>query len=139
MKKEEDGTKALLVYPEYPDTFWSFKYALENFTDQKAAFPPLGLMTVGAMLPQDWDLKLIDMNVKELLDIHIGWADIVFISAMLAQAESAQEVIWRCKKAGKRVVVGGPAFTACHEEFSGFNHVISGEAEEILFFFFSKI
>ena len=66
MKKEKGNTKVLLVYPEYPDTFWSFSYALKQFTSEKAAFPPLGLMTVGAMLPQNWNLKLIDMNVKEL-------------------------------------------------------------------------
>jgi radical SAM superfamily enzyme YgiQ (UPF0313 family) len=132
MKKEKNGTRALLVYPEYPNTFWSFEYALKQFTSKKAAFPPFGLMTVGAMLPQNWNLKLINMNVKELLDIHIEWADIVFVSAMLAQAESAQNVIWRCKEFGKKVVVGGPAFTACHEQFFGFDHVLSGEAESIL-------
>ncbi|MFA6285147.1 MAG: radical SAM protein [Parcubacteria group bacterium] len=132
MKDEKGKIKALLVYPEYPDTFWSFSYTLKQFTTEKAAFPPLGLMTVGAMLPQDWNLKLIDMNVKELLDVHIEWADIVFVSAMLAQAESAQNVIWRCKEFGKKVVVGGPAFTACHEQFFGFDHVISGEAEDTL-------
>jgi len=130
---------ALLVYPKYPDTFWSFKHTLEQFTSKKAAFPPFGLMTVGAMLPQDWKLKLIDMNVKELLDVQIEWADIVFVSAMLAQGKSAQEVILRCKKAGKRVVVGGPAFTACHEEFSGFDHVICGEAESTLPFFLKDL
>jgi radical SAM superfamily enzyme YgiQ (UPF0313 family) len=124
--------KALLVYPKYPDTFWSFKRTLEQFTDELAAFPPLGLLTVGAMLPKDWRVKLVDMNVKELTDGHICWADIVFVSAMLAQARSAQETILRCKEAGKVVVVGGPAFTACHERFSEFDHVICGEAEEIL-------
>lgn len=123
---------ALLVYPKYPDTFWSFKYALEQFTSEKASFPPLGLMTIGAMLPKKWKLKLVDMNVSSLSDAQIEWADLVFVSAMLAQAQSAQNVIWKCKAAGKKVVVGGPAFTACHEEFSGFDHVISGEAEDIL-------
>ncbi|MDD5489322.1 MAG: radical SAM protein [Candidatus Moranbacteria bacterium] len=122
----------LLVYPKYPNTFWSFKYSLEQFTSEKASFPPLGLMTVGAMLPKDWNLKLVDMNVGELTDTHVEWADLVFVSAMLAQAQSAQDVIRRCKKAGKRIVVGGPAFTACHEKFSGFDHVVSGEAEDIL-------
>jgi len=124
--------KALLVYSKYPDTFWSFEYTLEQFTSEEAAFPPLGLMTIGAMLPKDWELKLVDLNVMELTDAHIEWADLVFVSAMLVQAESAQQTISRCKNEGKRVIVGGPAFTACHKEFSGFDHVISGEAEEIL-------
>ncbi|MBU1248787.1 MAG: cobalamin B12-binding domain-containing protein, partial [Proteobacteria bacterium] len=71
-----------LIYPEYPDTFWSFKTVL-SYISKKAAFPPLGLMTVGAMLPKEWTLTLVDMNTRPLLDQHIQEADMVFISAML--------------------------------------------------------
>ena len=76
--------KILLVYPKYPDTFWSFKHALK-FISKKAAFPPLGLMTVAAMLPEQWEKKLVDMNVTHLTDGDIAWADYVFISAMEVQ------------------------------------------------------
>ena len=80
----------LLVYPMYPDTFWSFKHALK-FVSKKASFPPLGLLTVAAMLPEDWNKKLIDMNANSLEDKDILWADYVFISAMSVQSESANE------------------------------------------------
>lgn len=74
--------KILLVYPNYPDTFWSFKHALK-FVSKKAALPPLGLLTVAAMLPADWEKKLVDMNVTRLTDSDIKWADYVFISAII--------------------------------------------------------
>jgi hypothetical protein len=97
--------KILLVYPEYPPTFWSFKYSL-RFISKKAAFPPLGLLTVAAMLPGDWRKKLVDLNVEPLSDEHLAWADMVFISAMIVQKESAQLVIKRCRAHGKKVVAG---------------------------------
>ena len=68
----------LLVYPMYPDTFWSFKHALK-FVSKKASFPPLGLLTIAAMLPEDWNKKLIDMNATRLEDEDILWADFVFL------------------------------------------------------------
>ncbi len=74
----------LLIYPEFPDTFWSYKYALK-FIRKKAAFPPLGLLTVAAMLPGNWAKRLIDINVTKLTDKELQWADIVFISAMAVQ------------------------------------------------------
>ena len=117
---------ALLVYPQYPDTFWSFKHVL-RFVSKKAAFPPLGLLTVAAMLPEEWSKKLVDANVVELKDEHIEWADIVFISAMIVQKESAQEIINRCKSHGKIIVAGGPVFTTQHEKFSGVYHFILNE------------
>ncbi|MBI2626546.1 MAG: B12-binding domain-containing radical SAM protein, partial [Candidatus Nealsonbacteria bacterium] len=69
--------KILLVYPKYPETFWSFKHALK-FIGKKATFPPLGLLTVAAMLPSDWQKKLVDMNVENLGDSDIKWADYIF-------------------------------------------------------------
>jgi radical SAM superfamily enzyme YgiQ (UPF0313 family) len=118
----------LLIYPKYPDTFWSFKHALK-FVSKKAAFPPLGLLTVAAMLPEEWDKKLVDMNVNRLTDIDIEWADYVFISAMAVQAKSVKEVINRCKNFDTKIVAGGPLFTTGFREFDGIDHFVLGEAE----------
>jgi len=125
--------RVLLVYPQYPDTFWSFKHALK-FISKNATFAPLGLLTVAAMLPNEWEKKLVDINTTTLTDKAIKWADYVFISAMTVQQDSAREVIERCKKFGIKTVVGGPLFTAGYEEF-GFDdidHLILTEAENIL-------
>lgn len=121
----------LLVYPKYPDTFWSFKTVL-HFVSKKAAFPPLGLMTVAAMLPQEWGKKLVDVNVSELTEEQILWADMVFVSAMIVQKESAQEIISRCKALDKTIVAGGPVFTTQHENFRGVDHFVLNEAEVTL-------
>ncbi|MFC1942975.1 B12-binding domain-containing radical SAM protein [Chloroflexota bacterium] len=123
--------KILLVYPRYPDTFWSFKHALK-FVSKKAAFPPLGLLTVAAMLPEEWEKKLVDINVTRLTDSDIEWADYVFISAMEVQKESAKEVIAQCKKLDAKIVAGGPLFTTGYEEFDGVDHFVLGEAEVTL-------
>ena len=120
--------KILLVYPKYPDTFWSFKYALK-FISKKAAFPPLGLLTVAAMLPSDWEQRLVDMNITPLNDSDLGWADYVFISAMSVQRDSSVDVIRRCNALGKKIVAGGPLFTASHDEFQGVDHFVLNEAE----------
>ena len=123
--------KILLVYPQYPDTFWSFKHALK-FVSKKAAFPPLGLLTVAAMLPGNWEKKLVDMNVTRLKDSDIKWADYVFISAMVVQKKSVKEVVGHCKYLGAKIVAGGPLFTTEFEEFSGIDHFVLGEAEVTL-------
>ncbi len=118
----------LLVYPMYPDTFWSFKHALK-FVSKKASFPPLGLLTVAAMLPEDWNKKLIDMNANSLEDEDILWADYVFISAMSVQSKSANEVIARCKKLNTKIVAGGPLFTSSYENYEDVDHLVLNEAE----------
>jgi len=118
----------LLVYPEYPDTFWSFSYALK-FISKKAAYPPLGLLTVAAMLPPEWDKRLVDMNVRKLDDKDLRWADFVFISAMSVQKESVRTVLARCRELGVRVVAGGPNFTNDYEEFGDVDHLVLNEAE----------
>ncbi|RLB04265.1 MAG: B12-binding domain-containing radical SAM protein, partial [Deltaproteobacteria bacterium] len=123
--------KILLIYPKYPDTFWSFKYALK-FISKKASFPPLGLLTVAAMLPSHWQKRLVDMNVRPLSDEALQWADYVFISAMAVQKESAIEVINRCKRMGIKTAAGGPLFTAEYEEFKDVDHLILNEAEKTL-------
>ncbi len=118
----------LLLYPEFPDTFWSFKHALK-FVRKKASLPPLGLLTVSAMLPDGWQRKLVDLNVSKLSQKEIEWADIAFISAMGVQKESAQQIVRRCKNAGLRVVAGGPLFTSEPEQFPDVDHLVLNEAE----------
>jgi len=123
--------KILLVYPQYPDTFWSFRHAL-RFISKKASFPPLGLLTIAAMLPSEWEKKLVDMNVTPLTDDDLNWPDYVFISAMIVQSDSAKEVIARCQKFNTKVVAGGPLFTTGYEEFDEVDHFVLGEAEVTL-------
>ena len=125
---KEYNLKVLLVYPRYPDTFWSFKHALK-FISKKAAHPPLGLLTVAAMLPNEWEKKLVDMNTTSLSDRDVKWADYVFMSAMAVQKDSAISVIKRCKKQGVKVVAGGPLFTTGYQEFDGVDHFVLNEAE----------
>ena len=120
--------KILLVYPKVPDTFWGFKHALK-FISKKAANPPLGLLTVAALLPKEWDQKLVNMNVMSLKDKDLKWADFVFISAMAIQKESVKEIISRCKKMGIKIVAGGPLFTSNHDEFDEVEHLVLNEAE----------
>lgn len=112
----------------YPDTFWSFKHALK-FVSKKASFPPLGLLTVSAMLPKDCNKKLIDMNANQLTDDDILWADLVFISAMSIQSESADDVIKRCNKLNALIVAGGPLFTSSPELYDNVDYLILNEAE----------
>lgn len=118
----------LLVYPKFPNTFWSFAYALW-FVGKKAAYPPLGLLTVAALLPEKWHKRIVDMNVSKLTDWDIQGADYVFVSAMSVQQSSAREVISRCKKLGVKVVAGGPLFTTQSEDFSEVDYLVLGEAE----------
>jgi radical SAM superfamily enzyme YgiQ (UPF0313 family) len=124
--------KILLLYPEYPVTFWSFKYALK-FISRKAAYPPLGLLTVASMLPEDWEVRLLDMNVKKLRDKDLKWANCIFISAMMVQTESVRDILRRCEGLDCKVIAGGPLFTSGHEEYvDSVDHFVLGEAEQIL-------
>ena len=120
--------KVLLIYPEFPDTFWSFKHALK-FVRKQASTPPLGLLTVAAMLPVSWEKRLVDLNVRKLTDEDLGWADISFISAMTAQRNSVYQVICRCKAYGLKVVAGGPLFTAEYDQFDEVDHFVLNEGE----------
>jgi radical SAM superfamily enzyme YgiQ (UPF0313 family) len=138
IRLREHSVKILFVYPQYPDTFWSFKHALK-FVSKKAAFPPLGLLTVAAMLPEGWEKKLVDMNVGILTDRDIKWADYVFISAMVVQEDSVKEVIIRCRKLGTKIVAGGPLFTTGYKEFEGVDHFVLGEAEVTLYPFLEDL
>ncbi|MBD3290547.1 B12-binding domain-containing radical SAM protein, partial [candidate division KSB1 bacterium] len=118
----------LLVYPETPNTFWSFKGALK-FISKKSSEPPLGLLTVAAMLPDDWQKKLVDLNVTDLKDDDLEWADYVFLSGMNVHTNSMKEVIRRSNDIGVKVVAGGPMATSDPQEFSGVDHFILNEAE----------
>ncbi|NTU57369.1 MAG: B12-binding domain-containing radical SAM protein [Chlorobiaceae bacterium] len=118
----------LLLYPEFPDTFWSFKHALK-FVKKQASLPPLGLITVAAMLPKSWERRLVDLNVKPLQDEDLAWADIAFVSAMAVQQDSAHRLIARCKEAELPVVAGGPLFTTGYEQFPEVDYFVLNEAE----------
>lgn len=118
----------LLVYPEFPDTFWSFRNALK-FIRKKASSPPLGLLTIAAMLPEEWSVRLLDLNIAPLLPDDLAWADYVFISAMVIQKDSVNDVITRCKEASVPIVAGGPLFTSEYEHFPEINHFVLNEAE----------
>lgn len=118
----------LMIYPEYPDTFWGFKHAIK-FISKRATTPPLGLLTVASLLPKNWNKKLIDMNVEKLKDKDLLWSDFVFISAMSVQIKSVQEVIKKCKIFKKKIVAGGPLFTEEFDRFPEIDHLVLNEAE----------
>ncbi|MEJ2171034.1 MAG: B12-binding domain-containing radical SAM protein, partial [Desulfobacterales bacterium] len=106
----------LLIYPKFPDTFWSFTYAL-SFIGKKAAFPPLGLLTVATLLPEEWPKRLVDVNVDSLTDKDLLWADMAFIGGMAVQRKSAEQIIARCCASNLKVVAGGPLFTSEPDKF----------------------
>src|SRR5512139_2204112 len=119
----------LLIYPEFPDTFWSFRYALK-FIRKKSISPPLGLLTIAAMLPAEWNKRLVDLNTRQLADHDLAWADYVFISGMTVQRQSARDTIERCSAAGVKVVAGGPLFTIQRELFDDVvDHFVLNEGE----------
>lgn len=120
--------RVLLAYPEIPDTYWSFKHALP-FIRKKAVMPPLGLLTVAAMLPSDWELDAVDMNVSVLTDERILEADLVMISAMIVQRESFRDLVSRVKRLGVPVAAGGPYPTSCHDEIQDVDCFILNEGE----------
>lgn len=123
--------KILLINPEFPDTYWNFGHALP-FEGKRAAFPPLGLLTVSALLPRAWERRLVDLNVGKLKSSDIEWADIIFATAMLVQKDSLQSVVKRCKERGKRVVIGGPYVTTSAQRLPEADHIFLGEAETTL-------
>ena len=123
--------KILLVYPEVPQTFWSLTHAL-RFFGKRAYSPPLGLLTVAAMLPPEMERRFRDLNVEPLQDEDLAWADYVFLSAMDIQRESSRRVIDRCKQAEVKIVAGGPLFTSDPTQFSDVDHLVLNEAEVTL-------
>ena len=122
---------ALLIYPRFPDTYWSFKHAL-SFLGKRAAQPPLGLMTVAALLPRSWQKRLIDTNVERLKDSHLAWADVVLISGMQVQQEHLEALVERCQARGLPTVVGGPITSSLSATALKADHVVIGEAEDLI-------
>ena len=118
----------LMIYPKFPETFWSFTYAL-RFIKKKAAFPPLGLLTVAALLPVEWSKRLVDENTETLQEEDLAWADLVLIGAMALQRKAAVKIIARCKGMGLKIVAGGPLFTAEPDAFEQVDHLVLDEAE----------
>jgi radical SAM superfamily enzyme YgiQ (UPF0313 family) len=125
---ENNKMNTLLIYPEFPDTFWSFKHALK-FIRKKASNPPLGLLTVASLLPENWDKRLVDVNVSQLSQSDLTWADYALISAMTVQRDSTRQIIARCHEAKVRVIAGGPLFTTEYEQFENVDHFVLNEAE----------
>src|SRR5215831_11801534 len=122
---------ALLVWPKFPRSYWGQEYALPVI-GKGAVLPPLGLITAAALLPHHWDLRLVDLNIEQLDDEALRWADVVMISAMRIQRESFHEVARRARAFGKRIVAGGPYVTTDPDEISGVDHIVMGEAEDLL-------
>ena len=123
--------RALLVNPSFPDSYWSGRFAL-SFAKRKSILPPLGLITVAAMLPQRWSLRLVDLDTETLTDEHLKWADVVMLTGMLVQKPSLHAVLRRCRALGVRTVVGGPYATALPQELDDADHVMVGEGEEMV-------
>jgi len=124
--------RVLFLYPKFPKTFWSFKYALP-FIGKKAVFPPLGLLTISSLLPREWEKKLIDLNIQDLDEKDLRWPDFIFVSAMIIQKESVREIINLAKPLGKKIVAGGPLFTTGYEEFlNDIDCFVLGEGEVTL-------
>jgi radical SAM superfamily enzyme YgiQ (UPF0313 family) len=123
--------KILMVYPETPVAFWSLKHVL-SLVRKRSAYPPLGLLTVAAMLPDDWDIKLIDMNVDRLSDHHIKWADYVLVSGMIVHKVGIHELAERCHRLKTPLIAGGPVFATDHTSFPEIHHFVLGEAEDLM-------
>ncbi len=129
---------ALLVYPEFPPSYWGYKFALD-FVGKESAMPPLGLLTVAGMFPEEYRLKIVDMNVEALTDEDLNWADLVLTSTMMVQRDSLQKVIERCKQFTVPIVVGGPHPTTFHEEIEGADYYVLDEVEDTLPEFFQDL
>jgi len=126
-----DCPKILLVYPAFPPSYWGFQYAIE-LMGKRSAMPPLGLLTIAAMVPEHFRLRLVDLNVTPLTDQDLDWADLVLTSTMVVQRRSLQEVIARCNRRGKPIVVGGPHPTSFADEIVGADFYVLDEVEETL-------
>ena len=120
---------ALLVYPEFQTSFWSFKFTLQ-YLGKKSSMPSLGLLTLANMFPPDYNLRLVDMNVRPLTDDDLHWADLVCTSTMIVQRKSLAHVIARAKRAGKPVVAGGPHPTSYWEDIADVDYFLLGEVED---------
>jgi radical SAM superfamily enzyme YgiQ (UPF0313 family) len=123
--------RILMVYPQTPGTFWSLNHVL-RLVRKRSAYPPLGLLTVAAMLPAEWEIKLIDMNVDRLTRDHLVWADCVMVSGMIVHKTAIHEIVERCRRLSKVVIAGGPLFATDHASFPDIHHFVLGEAEDLM-------
>ncbi|MDO9110276.1 MAG: B12-binding domain-containing radical SAM protein [Desulfatirhabdiaceae bacterium] len=128
----------LLVVPHYPDSYWTFKTILP-YVGKKAACPPLGMLTVSALLPKPWNKKLVNLNIEPLQINDILWADYVFIGAMYIQKKSVAQIINLCLKYNIKMVAGGPLFTQEYENYPQIDHFVLNEAEITLPLFLSDL
>src|SRR5260370_35911747 len=122
---------ALLIYPEWPDTYWSFKHALP-IHGKRSLYPPLGLLTVAALLPKHWKKRLVDTNVRLLTNADLQWADVAMLSGMLVHKQDLLGILARCRSRGLPTVIGGPFTTRVQELPQHPGHVVVGEAEELI-------
>ena len=106
------GMRTLFIYPEFPKTFWSYEKILE-LVNRKVLLPPLGMVTVAALLPQQWEMKLVDRNVREVTEAEWDWAELVIISGMIVQKDDMAVQIANAKERGLPVAVGGPFASSC--------------------------
>ncbi|HEV2177802.1 MAG TPA: radical SAM protein [Terriglobia bacterium] len=121
----------LLIYPEWPDTYWSFKHALP-FEGKRSAYPPLGLLTIAPLLPKHWPKRLVDTNIRPLTDADLKWADVAMLSGMLVHKQEILKVLARCRARGLKTVIGGPITSSVEELPRYADHVVVGEAEGII-------
>jgi radical SAM superfamily enzyme YgiQ (UPF0313 family) len=125
------GIKVLLVWPRFPESFWSFSRMMD-LLPQAVLHPPLGLITVAALCPEQWTLRLIDRNLEELRDSDILWADLVMVSGMRVQYDDIGEVLTRARALGKRTMVGGPYASSEPKALLPLaDHVVVGEPDEV--------
>src|SRR5262249_8068374 len=122
---------ALLIYPEWPDTYWSFKHALP-FEGKCPAYPPLGLLTIAPLLPKSWNKRLVDTNVRRLSEADLEWADVALLSGMLVHKQELLALLARCRARGLRTVIGGPVASSVEELPRHADHVVIGEAEDLI-------
>jgi len=121
----------LLIYPEWPDTYWSFKHALP-FEGKRSAYPPLGLLTIAPLLPKDWNKRLVDTNIRPLTDSDLKWADVAMVSGMLVHKAAVLKILDRCRARGLKTIVGGPIASSVQELPMHADHVVIGEAEALI-------
>ena len=130
--------KILLVYPAFPPSFWGHTYALE-LLGKRGTMPPLGLLTIAAMFPPSYSVRLVDLNIEVLTDDDLLWADYVGISSMIVQKNSREQIVRRCNEAGVPVFVGGPEPTVFYDEIEGVDHFVLGEVEQTFSAFISDL
>lgn len=132
-------SNVLLIYPEVPkNTFWSFHFVMP-FINKKSAMPPLSLITLAALFPESYNIRLVDLNIEPLTDEHCAWADAVFISSMIIQKDSFQQIVQVFNDLHIPVIAGGPYPTACHDKIQGVDHFVLGEAEDIFVDFLTDL